>query len=112
MEPAFKSFHCPGSNFLEQHRYLKPVYELPCVLHRISNQLPARAYYDLTLKKPAPKPPSRRVLSPFGAGSTLITSAPNSAKINPAVGPMTVWVNSKTLTPVKCFNGIIGDVHA
>src|SRR6185369_4697581 len=52
-------------------------------------------------KKPAPKPPSPRVWSPLGAGSTLITSAPSSAKISPAVGPITVWVNSRTLSPAS-----------
>ena len=43
-------------------------------------------------------PPKLRVLSPEG-GSTLITSAPNCARIMPQVGPITMWVISTTLTP-------------
>src|SRR5262245_1566124 len=49
-------------------------------------------------KKPAPEPIRRRVLSPPG-GSTLITSAPRSPRINPQVGPITIWVNSTTRMP-------------
>jgi hypothetical protein len=51
-------------------------------------------------KKPAAKPSSRRVESPL-AGSTLITSAPRSARIRPAVGPMMVWQNSSTRMPAS-----------
>src|ERR1044072_9023133 len=51
-------------------------------------------------KKPAPEPISKRVLSPPG-GSTLITSAPRSPRIMPQVGPITMWVNSTTLTPLS-----------
>ena len=40
-------------------------------------------------KNPAPAPSNRRVLSPLG-GSTLITSAPRSARISPHAGPMTM----------------------
>src|SRR5213076_1684058 len=36
-----------------------------------------------------------------GAGSTLTTSAPSSAKISPAVGPITVCVNSRTFRPER-----------
>ena len=49
-------------------------------------------------KKPAPDPNKFLVLSP-SIGSTLITSAPKSAKIIPQVGPITIWVNSTTRMP-------------
>ncbi|MNC92640.1 hypothetical protein D3C83_91020 [compost metagenome] len=39
-------------------------------------------------KKPAPEATSFRVWSP-SSGSTLMTSAPRSARIKPQVGPMT-----------------------
>src|SRR5689334_8424761 len=52
-------------------------------------------------KKPAAKPPSPRVWSPRGAGSILITSAPRSANTRPQVGPITVWLNSRTFSPAK-----------
>src|SRR2546429_3268637 len=51
-------------------------------------------------KKPMPRPGRLRVLSPPG-GSTLITSAPRSARIMPQVGPMTMCVNSMTRTPSR-----------
>ena len=40
-----------------------------------------------------------RVRSPFGAGSTLITSAPNAASIRPQNGPATPPATSTTLMP-------------
>ena len=49
-------------------------------------------------KKPAPEPIKFLVLSP-SIGSTLITSAPKSAKIIPQVGPITICVNSTTRIP-------------
>ena len=49
-------------------------------------------------KKPMPRPGSFLVLSPPG-GSTLITSAPRSARIIPHVGPITMCVNSTTRIP-------------
>src|SRR6266702_223065 len=49
-------------------------------------------------KNAVPMPPRERVLSPEG-GSTLITSAPNCARIMPQVGPMTMWVISTMRTP-------------
>src|SRR5437868_1685736 len=52
-------------------------------------------------KKPAAKPPRPLVWSPRGAGSTFTTSAPSSASTRPAVGPITVWLNSKTFSPVR-----------
>ena len=51
-------------------------------------------------KNDVPMPPRMRVLSPAG-GSTLMTSAPSCARIMPQVGPITMWVISMTLTPVK-----------
>ena len=50
-------------------------------------------------KSTEPAPSSRRVPSP-STGSTLITSAPRSARIMPQVGPMTMWVNSTTRSPL------------
>src|SRR5215470_19364200 len=52
-------------------------------------------------KNPAAKPPRPRVWSPRGAGSTLITSAPRSANTRPQVGPITVWLNSRTFSPAR-----------
>src|SRR4051812_25270297 len=52
-------------------------------------------------KKPVAGPVSLRVLSPFGAGSILITSAPKSARIMPQLGPMTMCVNSITRMPAS-----------
>ena len=52
-------------------------------------------------KKPMARPVRRRVLSPAGAGSILITSAPRSASTMPALGPMTMWLNSITRTPAS-----------
>src|ERR1700754_3867970 len=57
-------------------------------------------------KNPAPNPPRPRVWSPLGAGSTLRTSAPSSAKTSPAVGPMTVWLNSRTRSPASGGAGV------
>src|SRR5207253_38660 len=51
-------------------------------------------------KKPMPRPGRLRVLSPPG-GSTLMTSAPRSARIMPQVGPITICVNSTTRTPAS-----------
>src|SRR5690349_17769541 len=51
-----------------------------------------------TGKKPAPACSSRRVLSP-SSGSTLITSAPRSARMSPQEGPITICENSTTRTP-------------
>src|SRR5205085_4781799 len=50
-------------------------------------------------KNPTPEPLSRRVGSPSGAGSTLITSAPRSASTMPADGPMIACENSATVRP-------------
>ena len=58
-------------------------------------------------KKPMPRPGSLRVLSPPG-GSTLITSAPRSARIIPQVGPMTMCVNSTTRMPCSGSVGLSG----
>src|SRR5688572_416668 len=52
-------------------------------------------------KKPKAGPVRRRVLSPAGAGSILITSAPRSARIMPQLGPMTMWLNSSTRMPAS-----------
>src|ERR1700712_757499 len=60
-----------------------------------------RLFWLKAAKKPAAKPPRPLVWSPFGAGSILITSAPSSANIRPAVGPMTVWLNSRTRRPAR-----------
>src|SRR5437899_2263686 len=43
----------------------------------------------------------RRVSSPPGIFSTLITSAPMSASIRPQVGPAMTWHNSMTLRPAS-----------
>src|SRR5512140_2252051 len=43
----------------------------------------------------------RRVVSPSGAASTLMTSAPRSASSRPALGPMMVWQNSSTRMPAS-----------
>src|SRR4051812_21370546 len=51
-----------------------------------------------TGKNPAPAASRRRVLSP-SSGSTLITSAPRSARARPQVGPITMCANSTTRTP-------------
>src|SRR5690349_2434522 len=51
-----------------------------------------------TGKNPAPAASSRRVLSP-ASGSTLITSAPRSARTRPQEGPITMCANSTTRTP-------------
>src|SRR5689334_14633563 len=51
-----------------------------------------------TGKKPAPACSRRRVLSP-SSGSTLITSAPRSARTSPHDGPTTMCENSTTRTP-------------
>ena len=45
-------------------------------------------------------PGSRRVVSP-PMGSTLITSAPRSARMRPALGPMMAWQNSSTRMPAR-----------
>src|SRR4051812_34443857 len=51
-----------------------------------------------TGKNPAPAASRRRVLSP-ARGSTLITSAPRSARTSPHAGPITICANSTTRTP-------------
>ena len=43
--------------------------------------------------------PMRRASSPPSGFSTLITSAPRSAKIAPAKGPASTWPSSTTRTP-------------
>src|SRR5215467_8981530 len=55
--------------------------------------------YDM--KKPMPVPSRRRVLSPRGSGSILITSAPRSPRIRPALGPMIMCTNSTTRIPAS-----------
>ena len=50
---------------------------------------------------PAAKPARRRVSSPAGAGSILMTRAPRSASTRPAEGPMTVCENSRTFMPAS-----------
>ena len=52
-------------------------------------------------KKPMAGPVRRRVLSPAGAGSIFTTSAPRSARIMPQLGPMTMWLNSRTRMPAR-----------
>jgi hypothetical protein len=44
-------------------------------------------------------------------GSTLMTSAPKSAKTMPHVGPMTMWVNSTTRKPAK-GSGRLGEASS
>src|SRR5690606_12783053 len=58
-------------------------------------------------KKPAPAPSRWRVRSP-STGSILITSAPRSASTSPQVGPMTIWVNSTTRSPVSGRRRLVG----
>src|SRR5258708_1616633 len=43
----------------------------------------------------------RRVSSPSGSGSTLITSAPRSASMRPQVGPAMICASSTTLRPAS-----------
>src|SRR6185503_123083 len=73
----------------------------------------------LTLRKIAPMPGWRnghacRITSPSG-GSTLTTSAPKSARICVAYGPITTVVRSRTRTPVSgpamLFRLDVGELH-
>ena len=75
-------------------------YEGPSFWFRIGSYATIANAQKAAAKKPAPNPLSLRVRSP-STGSTLITSAPRSARIMPHDGPRIVCVSSTTRTPLR-----------
>ena len=90
-----------GNSRSARRRARSACWRTPCPFGALMSSARLRLLRLNVGKKPAPEPGSRRVLSPSPTGSTLITSAPRSARMSPQLGPITMCENSTTRMPAS-----------